>query len=70
MRAVAPYAQRLRLFPAFLQQLEMESNGKRVSAGGRPVERDAITRRSELTRLAEAILAACGDKTGRQPDRQ
>ncbi len=28
VRAVVPYAQRLRLFPAFLQQLEMESNGK------------------------------------------
>jgi glucose-6-phosphate isomerase len=33
-RAVIPYAQRLRLLPAFLQQLEMESNGKRVSADG------------------------------------
>ncbi len=32
-RAVIPYAQRLRLFPAFLQQLEMESNGK---PGARP----------------------------------
>jgi glucose-6-phosphate isomerase len=28
VRAVVPYAQRLRLLPAFLQQLEMESNGK------------------------------------------
>jgi len=36
MRAVVPYAQRLRLFAAFLQQLEMESNGKRVTADGRP----------------------------------
>ncbi len=35
-RAVVPYAQRLRLFAAFLQQLEMESNGKRVTAEGRP----------------------------------
>ena len=34
IRAVVPYAQRLRLFPAFLQQLEMESNGKRVAADG------------------------------------
>jgi glucose-6-phosphate isomerase len=39
MRAVTPYAQRLRLFPAFLQQLEMESNGKRVDAHGRPLKR-------------------------------
>jgi glucose-6-phosphate isomerase len=38
VRAVAPYAQRLRLLPNFLQQLEMESNGKRVDAQGRPVE--------------------------------
>ncbi|HEX7886605.1 MAG TPA: glucose-6-phosphate isomerase [Phenylobacterium sp.] len=37
MRAVVPYAQRLRLFAAFLQQLEMESNGKRVTADGKPV---------------------------------
>jgi glucose-6-phosphate isomerase len=39
MRAVVPYAQRLRLFAAFLQQLEMESNGKRVDARGRPLQR-------------------------------
>ncbi|WP_309093206.1 glucose-6-phosphate isomerase [Phenylobacterium sp.] len=39
IRAVVPYAQRLRLFAAFLQQLEMESNGKRVTAEGRPVAR-------------------------------
>jgi glucose-6-phosphate isomerase len=39
MRAVVPYAQRLRLFAAFLQQLEMESNGKRVDAQGRPLKR-------------------------------
>jgi glucose-6-phosphate isomerase len=35
-RAVIPYSQRLRLLPAFLQQLEMESNGKSVSPSGRP----------------------------------
>jgi glucose-6-phosphate isomerase len=37
VRAVVPYAQRLHLLPNFLQQLEMESNGKRVTADGRPV---------------------------------
>ena len=37
VRAVVPYAQRLRLLPTFLQQLEMESNGKRVTPTGRPV---------------------------------
>jgi glucose-6-phosphate isomerase len=39
IRAVVPYAQRLRLLPAFLQQLEMESNGKRVRRDGHPVRR-------------------------------
>ena len=37
VRAVVPYAQRLHLLATFLQQLEMESNGKRVDAQGRPV---------------------------------
>jgi glucose-6-phosphate isomerase len=37
VRAVVPYAQRLHLLANFLQQLEMESNGKRVTADGRPV---------------------------------
>ena len=32
--AVLPYANALRLLPAYLQQLEMESNGKRVERGG------------------------------------
>jgi glucose-6-phosphate isomerase len=39
IRAVVPYARRLALLPAFLQQLEMESNGKRVSAAGGPLTR-------------------------------
>lgn len=33
-RSVAPYHQGLKRFPAYLQQLEMESNGKRVDALG------------------------------------
>lgn len=33
-RAVLPYAQRLERLPAYLQQLEMESNGKRVRMDG------------------------------------
>ena len=36
-RAVFAYDERLALFPAYLQQLEMESNGKRVTADQRPV---------------------------------
>jgi len=39
IRAVVPYAQRLRLLPNFLQQLEMESNGKQADIHGRPVAR-------------------------------
>lgn len=38
-RTVAPYAHALRRLPAFLQQLEMESNGKRVHRDGMPVTR-------------------------------
>lgn len=34
-RAVLPYDQRLSRLPAYLQQLEMESNGKRVSLNGK-----------------------------------
>lgn len=33
-RAVLPYDQRLSRLPAYFQQLEMESNGKRVTMGG------------------------------------
>lgn len=33
-RCIAPYHQGLRRFPAYLQQLEMESNGKRVDRQG------------------------------------
>ena len=33
-RSIAPYSSALRRLPAFLQQLEMESNGKRVDAQG------------------------------------
>jgi len=36
-RSVAPYHSNLRRLPAYLQQLEMESNGKRVDAMGRPL---------------------------------
>ena len=36
--AILPYAHALKLLPAYLQQLEMESNGKRVDREGRPVD--------------------------------
>ena len=35
--SIAPYHQDLSQFPAYLQQLEMESNGKRVSSDGVPL---------------------------------
>ncbi|MFN2310313.1 MAG: glucose-6-phosphate isomerase, partial [Gammaproteobacteria bacterium] len=38
-RAVLPYDQRLAHLPAYLQQLEMESNGKRVTMAGAPLAR-------------------------------
>jgi glucose-6-phosphate isomerase len=36
-RNVAPYHSALRRLPAYLQQLEMESNGKRVDTNGQPL---------------------------------
>ena len=36
--AVLPYSQELKLFPAYLQQLDMESNGKSVDRNGDPIE--------------------------------
>lgn len=38
-RAVFAYDERLALLPDYLQQLEMESNGKRVRADGTPLDR-------------------------------
>ena len=35
--AILPYSQNLGRFPAYLQQLDMESNGKSVDRDGRPV---------------------------------
>lgn len=40
-RAVLPYDQRLSRLPAYLQQLDMESNGKRVSKDGSPLPRSS-----------------------------
>lgn len=39
-KAVLPYAQELARFPAYLQQLDMESNGKRVHLDGTPLGGD------------------------------
>lgn len=40
-RAVFAYDERLRLLPFYLQQLEMESNGKRVTLDGAPLGMDS-----------------------------
>ena len=40
-RAVFAYDERLRLLPPYLQQLEMESNGKSVTADGAPLGRSS-----------------------------
>src|SRR3546814_3383251 len=37
-RAIFAYDERLRLLPSYLQQLEMESNGKSVTKDGKPVD--------------------------------
>src|SRR5690606_19700 len=39
-QAVLPYDQRLHRLPAYLQQLEMESNGKRTTLEGTEVDYD------------------------------
>lgn len=39
-QAVLPYEQYLKRFPAYLQQLTMESNGKSVTLAGQPVDTD------------------------------
>jgi len=40
-RAVLPYEQRLARLPSYLQQLEMESNGKHVTMDGKPLPTDS-----------------------------
>lgn len=36
-KAILPYAQKLKLFPDYLQQLEMESNGKNIDLNGNKI---------------------------------
>ncbi|OON61092.1 glucose-6-phosphate isomerase [Massilia sp. KIM] len=48
--SIAPYHQDLNRFPAYLQQLDMESNGKRVTREGEPVD----------TATCPAIWGECG----------
>lgn len=41
--AIVPYCERLSHLPSFLQQLEMESNGKRVDIDGLPIDYDSAS---------------------------
>ncbi|MEI6301259.1 MAG: glucose-6-phosphate isomerase [Betaproteobacteria bacterium] len=41
-QAILPYAEDLRDFPAYLQQLEMESNGKHIDRDGKAVDYDTV----------------------------
>ena len=59
--AVLPYDDHLHRWPAYLQQLEMESNGKSVRRGGEPVECDDLPDRlgrAGLERAAFVLSAA------------
>jgi glucose-6-phosphate isomerase len=38
--AILPYSDRLKLYPSYLQQLEMESNGKSCDIDGKPISYD------------------------------
>ena len=57
-QAVFPYSHALRLLPAYLQQLWMESNGKRVTSGGEPVgaETGSVLWGSEATNAQHAVF--------------
>ena len=60
-RAVIPYDQRLSRFPAYLQQLDMESNGKSVTLDGgavRDADRPAGLGRARHQRPARLLPAA------------
>ena len=57
-QAVFPYSHALRLLPAHLQQLWMESNGKRVTSEGEPVgvETGSVLWGSEATNAQHAVF--------------
>jgi glucose-6-phosphate isomerase len=62
--SIAPYHQDLNRFPAYLQQLDMESNGKRVTRDGDPVDTPidfiaALRPAHELQNHHTALLANC-----------
>ena len=69
-KAVLPYAQELARFPAYLQQLDMESNGKRVRLDGTAVDGDTGPRRPVRRRDPRDTARrtnARSDRAGRSP---
>ena len=59
-QAVLPYDQYLKRFPAYLQQLTMESNGKHVTLDGRRVDYDTspvLLGRARHERAAQLLPA-------------
>ena len=75
-QAVIPYDQRLARFPAYLQQLQMESNGKSVrrdGSAGRARDRADRLGRARHQRPARVLPAAApghGDRAARLPRRR
>ena len=61
--AVLPYDQYLRRLPAYLQQLEMESNGKRVDREGRAVRRATRRRSSGASRAPTGSTRSISSST-------
>ena len=61
--AVLPYSQRLARFPAYLQQLTMESNGKSVRRDGSPVWGARPARSSGASRAPTASTPSTSSST-------
>ena len=57
-QAVLPYDQYLKRFPAYLQQLTMESNGKHVTLDGAPVDYADRARCTGASRARTASTAS------------
>lgn len=67
-RAVIPYARRLRKLSSFLQQLEMESNGKSVTKDGKPsVQTNPIVWGDEGTNAQHAFFQQLHQGTHNAP---
>ena len=70
-RAPFAYDQRLQLLPSYLQQLEMESNGKGVTVDGKPVGRPtaAITWGGVGTEAQHAVVPVAASGHASRPRR-